>query len=685
MTPQEELALRRAVAAAKTPEEELAARRALKQAETKAAQPDLGDAASSLWSSVKSAGKDFLRGAGNTLALFTEGQAMNNANVMPDADPRAPADALAKALPVPKDEGPGEKARRFFFEGAGGMAAGGPMTTMRAPVTALGVGGLVNEAAGWAGEAAKAGFPDSPKLQAALPLLTGLAAGPAAAWGMGKLTSPASRAAGKVPVSQTPSEAALRQAAPSPDSPVWTQVDDNLQALKSVPGLQSVTLADAFPPNSKVRALAETARGAPGGEALAQKLNLRDTDLALIRDTVGGPRVAAAEVAERASAVSNQALENLRGARTSAFRGQFAKVPAGSTLDVNSVAANLRSIVSKNRADPAKAESKVWRDAEDAMLQSLLSPDPQMVPQAPVYKPGTVGKKGFKTTQLVTPPPVAQPKLADDALAASRDLKQMQEAPVNPNSATGGRKLDAATTQEQIAAGNEALAAGNPAYGQAQDVYRKISETLVNPATRGPLGIMSGRAFKENAPVPVSRMEGAFTGQDPATIERTLQGLGRVGLGSGGAPNATLPNEIARALIQQRTAKGDLNVGNSVRGQPGSRMEEELTALAKGGGLDPDLLKQQLSASDLMQGFSGATARTPPHLPWYSFLLRPFRALDITASGMSQADFQREIAKVLSDPNQRDVLMRAAQFDPNLRRQLAALGMVVPANQELSK
>lgn len=697
MTPQQELELRRAAANAQNPQEELTALRALATAQ-KATEPTPGaklrDFLASAAASGKTLGKNLLRGAADTAAFFAEGPAKNMADVVGD-DSAAMGRAVQQALPVPPDETPTERLLRLGAEGVGGAVAAGPLSFARAPATMAGAGAVSTIVGDTAGRAVQEAVPDSPRLAAAAQLLAGMAAGPVTVYGASRFNS----------LGQRQPMRDVRQAVSPQDLPELTANWELLQRQ----GMRSATLADAAPEGSGLRALADTVRQHPGGEALRDRIALRPMDIAALQQRVGGTPVSPAAVAERAADVANQVLGRSRVAEPNASQAgglrQFRNIQYSRQFDMpgsdTPIPGRLSTLRDRLRADltePARGQNLDFRDAYAQLEQAVLSPDPLVVPQPPQVqvsypRRAEPGRPPFRVREeTVTPQPSIRLDVENPSIqAAAARVKQMQ-AQANSgqfNSLDGGRNIEAGVARRGLGIADDVLREASPQYAAAQDQFRSITQGLVNPTLQGPVGILAGRNTRpEMIPVPLGRLNTAFAGQSPETIERTLQGLGRVGLGRGPAgepraPNADLPGQIADALVQQKLAANPQDLGAALRGQPGSAQEASLLALQRGAGRDPASMQEALQASDLLQGLAKPPGiSTQMHLPWYSWPLRPFRSLDM--SGISRQDALRRqaIAEMLTSPGGLRQLQEAVMFDPNLRRELAAVSAILPATQE---
>lgn len=688
MSPQERLQLLEALDAAKTPQERLVALEALDRAESKVQGQKTTQEAKGL---LRGMAEDFTRGALSSGAgvydLFgARPQGMPRPEPWPRGPlfPRTPAEPLSpvvrEMLPVPENESGPRQTLRYGLEGIGGAAAMGPGVLLRAPAVASSVAAGSNIAANFAQNAAEKAFPDSKVAGPTAAILTGMAAAPVLAFGFGKFSPK---------TSQTAAQAELSAALPKADSPVWNQAQANLATLNAIPGLRSTTLADVFPQNSALRSLAEQVRASPGGRQLRDRLDLRQDDLATLREALlrspsGAPGAAAPEVAARTASTASEVLDNLRSWRSTSFSGQFNRLPGGADANQAAIANAVANFRARLQANPRTNESQLYRDAADQLEQALTSPTPMVIPQPPRSSIVQRGPKGFKQVVQTPQPDLRLPQPKTNILAAADDVKQLQQQ-TNPLTATGGKMLNAGAVKFILKEADDILRQSNPFYGSAQDVYRQLSQSATTPATRGPLGIASGRAFKENVPVPEARLESMFRGQSDAEITRTLQLLQSQGTGMQAGrvvrPNADLPEQILQATLQTRLAAAPTDIGAAVRGGAGSARERELLTMARAAGRDPASLQGPLKASDLLQGFASPRGDSGPMLPWYSGLLRPFRTADIKLSAMSREKRYEEIAKILSDPARLPELRAAAMWNPQLRRDIATVAAVVPATQ----
>jgi len=671
MTDAEQLQALEAYDKASTDAERLRALQSLDHAASKAKTVDVGNM-------LLTGGKSLLRGAATAYTGMMEGAARANnvdrGTVEFDANGKplissapdtgtALTDKVMEALPVNPKETAGERGIRYLLEGAGGMAVpGGGMS--RAPLTAALTGGLSRVAGGFAADATHKAFPQSEVAPQISALLAGYPVGMATAHTAGRFSG----------LTQNPAMRDLRLQSPPEGSPLWQEIQDNLGTLQRS-GVPNYTLADAAPQNSGLRTLANQARGQRGGEAIRDVLDPRLRDLTALRDKVVGPPLDAADVAARAAATSDQALGNLRGYRSTLYSRPFSW--GGDQVSpsvMEQIAAGLQRQLG---ATPRMGESRLMNDAFSAATEALTSPTPAMVQPPAIPQPPTRvminGKPaGWEPTPPIIPPQVPTPQGKSSILAAADELKQIPKQ-TNPLTATGGKQLDKFAANSAYNAADAGLREASPAYGQAQDSFAAISQGLVDPATRGPLGIMSGRAFSDNVPIPVTRLNGMYSGVLPAQIERIQRGLGQVGAGIPANNNPNLPAEIARTIVQNKLKDGSLDLGKTLRGQPGSRAEAELGAIYQGAGLDAPGLLDQLKASDLLQGFAGAPGNAAREPPVAGLLVRPLRAIDVSLSLMSERSRQVAIAEILRDPARFAELQKIAAFDPTIRKSMAAV------------
>lgn len=568
---------------------------------------------------------------------------------------------------------------RPVLEGTGAGTVGAGRALARAPLTTLStvfagnVGGVAG-AHGARNVVGSAGATDPSFLQAAE--------------GVGSLLG---GFAGQLPVNFVMSRASglqaplwqrdLKRAAPPLDDPAWQMAEQNANSFAGL-GLNTTTVPDLFPGKNGLTALAEEVRGNKGGELLRNRVAGRGEDLAALTDLARGPDVAPAEVAARAAKTSDRALDNLRGFRTTSYGGQFQQNPLGAWMDPNTASEAQLALARNLASDPSRGQSRLYRDAFEQLAEAAVHPDPAIIPQPPQASvqvtPKTTSTGAtikHRTTVLTPQPPLQVPVGKSDVLAASGELKQVQRN-TNPLTATGGKLIDAHATGEGYGLVNDVLKDANPNYGRAEKAYQAISDALVNPATRGPLGIMSGRAFSENAPVPTARLAGMYEGQSPQMVERTQLGLNRLDPGIG--------QQIAAAIIRQKLAKGAMDVGNTLRGQPGSPAEQNLVAMVRGGGGDANELQRVMHASDQHQRYLGEPGHPSPDVSVWSRLIRPFRAFDLALSGMGVEGARQRIAEILASGDQQGLaqLRAAAMFDPSIRRELSLAASVSPALEQ---
>lgn len=408
-------------------------------------------------------------------------------------------------------------------------------------------------------------------------------------------------------------------------------------------GAKTATLAEAFPQNSGIMALADKARGSNLKNALRTQTEGRPQDL----QSLGGffldrinPPVDANAVANKAGGSANAFLSTEKEARNAGIANRLAATPPILPQYIASVQNDLRSIASaQNRPGAAAA----YRKVADALS----------------------GQNGVLTSP-------------QDLSLAIVELRTAAKNPNAPIYQTGGvSKVD---LEQAIEAARQGISQSSPGFGQALDDFAKYSQNVMTPSRQGPIGSLSDRNPLLAGQTPVSRLGGLVTGNEPSTINAVTRSLADPVL-TGGQP--TNPLEIARALMQQKLGLGSTNPGSAVRGLPGSDVEQQIAALLQSGGKNPSEVMQPLSVADKLQPFAqSAGINEPPRLGAAS-LIRPFRTIDMLASGHTQRGVQDEIARLLASPTPEALanLQRIAQFDPNVRKMLMAQGIVVPMLQ----
>lgn len=568
---------------------------------------------------VTSGGKSLAKGFLGGLAGLAEGAAAFNYSDRLGRTPepgREMSAAVEKRFPIPAEESTFEKLSRKGLEGIGGAFAAPVPGAMAANAFAGGVGGVTGELGRSFGERV------GPIGETAGQVIGGALGGGLA----GFLAGP----------KQAVARADIRRELAGTPQQDWATARENIDLFRNT-GAKTATLAEAFPGQPRITALANRAANSAGGEELGHQLSGRPADLSNLGEEFLrrlGPEVDANTVANQAGgSATSRILQEKRGASlgvTQKLAG--VNVPAPEVFDIYT---NLLNVA-------GTAERGSIRDAYTEVASKLLNPQNQPI------------------TNL------------QELSYAIKDLKDGMKNPLAP--VKGG----SAAFNQAIQAVETALATKFPAYKQAMAGFAQDQATRIQPLKQGPIGSLADKNPLTAGQTPVSRLEGLVTGNSPGTIRQTASELGSPLLTGG---NPTAPDTIARALAQQRLLKGSQNPGQVMRGEQGSLQERQLAALIEAGGKPPQTAMAPLRAADQLQTLAPAnSANKLPEMRSAQMAIRPFRTLDMMMTGRTERLTQQEISKLLANPTPEGLaeLRKIAMFDPNLRRQLTLISALRP-------
>lgn len=625
--------------------EELEALRRLAELEarmqvTRGMEHDKGPTSVDVLGFTKDSGKALGRGALSALASFAEA----GASLDPKPEVRKEGGKLIISPPkeIPYEDTlqggvdklipPQEGLWYRGMEGAGGGLASGGLGGLRN----LGINALSGAGSNMASAATSEALEtQNPIVRKVASLLAGVGAGAGIGFGLGP--------------KQTAGQTALREASRGADFP---QAGRNIQTMQQG-GMQTGTLAEAFPEQNQLLALALEARNNAGGEALKFRTAGRSQDLQNAGEEflnrVSGP-VNPNAVANEVADAANANLGNLRNLRTDAvgnrLRGQV--VPSQAVSQI--FAGLLRT--ARNTQSPEVA------DAYRQVAQQLVQPN---------------------GTQFVT-----------DLQQLSFQLKRLKENPPTLTASTG-RNINANDLRSAIQDAEAHLGRISRPFREAMEDYASFSNDVVTPAQEGTMGKLADRNPNLTSPTPASRLENITRNQGPVPtqtggprnpIQGTMFDLGDSSVIGNAAVNR---REVARALLQMKLEGGSTNPGSTVRGLSGSQLDTNLDELLSSAGVNPARAKQPLQAADLLQNFQGAPG-TGGNRPTSALdsTARPLRAIGMRASAATQEEYFREIAEALANPTPERLrkLQEIAMFDPSVRKMLTAQGAFLPFTQE---
>jgi hypothetical protein len=442
---------------------------------------------------------------------------------------------------------------------------------------------------------------------------------------------------------QTVAQADIRRELEGTSAADWAEAGRNIDLFQTAgPGggaIPSATMAEAFPGNTRIAALANKTANTRGGEALAEAVKRRGEELGqlgpeFLRRIDENP-VDIPWLANRLEDSATGAMENVEGLRSAAFGGRLDKRVLAPQM-VESIETELR-----NKAKASQRKSA--REAYELVLEQLRTPDGQPITS-----------------------------LQELSLA----IKELKSNPPGIRAATG-TVISKSDVAYAVKAAERALEQRSAAFKDANQDFRDFSRDVINPMNRGPIGAVRNKQPWVEDAAPGSTINRFFADQAPDTVSSAMKTVGDPFLTEG---NAIPTEQLARALYQRQLQKGSTNPGEKLRGLPGSDSEKQMISILQAAGRNPEQTMQPLQAADLLQGFT--QPRGDKHFPAMrseQFFIRPFRTLDMALTGRLEERTARDTAQLLGGPPTRErlaELLAIAQFDPNLRALLVARGII---------
>lgn len=410
-------------------------------------------------------------------------------------------------------------------------------------------------------------------------------------------------------------------------------------------GAKTATVAETFPQNSAIMDLAREARGGNNSNALKTRTEARDLDLRNLGQTTMdrvGPVVEPNTVANRAVDAATGTLKTTKGLRSEAIRNKL----EGDILAPHDVA-DFRTALQNEGASRRLPNE---RPPYFTLAEQLMDGD---VP--------------LTRTQDI-----------------SFRVKALQDEANNPLAQNSGKaQISGNFSQPAFEHFEEGMRELSPRYGQAMDEFSAFSDQVMRPERESIIGKLADNNPNIDKAQNASRLEQLLNGAEPQTIEGAGRTLSNPVFTGGPTVD---PLEIARALMQQRTAAGTTNPGKAIRGLEGSKREEQIAALLTAGGKNPTEILEPLKAADMLQGFNTPAGRQQiPEMNLWQGLIRPFRTADMALTGMTTHGIQKEAAELLAQPPSPESIRRLqeiAMFDPNVRRILTMRsGLISGAEQ----
>ena len=396
--------------------------------------------------------------------------------------------------------------------------------------------------------------------------------------------------------------------------------------------------------------LAREARGGNNANALKTLTEKRDTDLKNLGQTTldrTGPAVDPNQIAEKTATASNNTRKFLEGVRSDQFSNNLATNPTVKPRDVIAMKRQLEREGLTN-VDPVQGEalSKI----SDVLYDTR------------------VGQKPITDLQTL-----------------SFALKRFKNNPPSPNASTG-QVISDVDISKAVSRAEELLGQKAPNFAKANSDFKNFSQNTLDPTMDGLMTSLGDRNPITAGPVAANRLNKFLVGTTPQVVEDTAHQLSR--------PIPTLgepvdPTAIARAIMQEKLAKGSTNPGNTIRGLEGSDVEQRIAALLTAGGKDPKHALEPLKAADMLQGFTTPAGRKQiPDMNLWQGLIRPFRTADMALTGKTTHGIQKEAAELLAQPATPESVRRLqeiAMFDPNVRRLLTARSGMISGAQQLQE
>lgn len=428
---------------------------------------------------------------------------------------------------------------------------------------------------------------------------------------------------------QLPAQAEIRDATQGAN---WQKVYDNALDLEGS-GAKTATAAEAFPQGSGVRDLANRVRGGTSSNALKVKMEDRAKDLSGLGDEFlrrVGPKVEGGPVAERVAQAANALESHLNGVKNTDFR----KVVQGASV----------------RPDLVKR-------LEDALLDAAKQENLDGPRNA--YREIAQGLRNSETEELITNTP-----------ELSRLLYGFQNQMKNGAlMGKSGNTIQANDMGIALKHAKEGLTEISPEFGRATEIARQHNQGPRRDFALSPMKKLADRNPNILDPTPVGRLNAITDGASENQIAQMLANLEwNPGLGP---TKGVDPNEITRAMMQNKLKGAPTNPGAAVRGNQGSATEAQIAQMLTSGGRDPNRVMQPLRASDLMQdAATQGGLNSQPKIQPLQWLIRSLRSADMTVTGRGIEKMDQEIARLLADPKNLAEIQRIAQFDPAIRRQL---------------
>ena len=427
-----------------------------------------------------------------------------------------------------------------------------------------------------------------------------------------------------------PGTVAVRDAVKGTPKADWDMAAENARLFNSA-GARTATVAETFPGNSRAVALAEKARSGPGGEKLAERVKDRAGDLQKLGDEFLNriaPENSGNVVANEVSSAAEKVLANLRNAKNQQFGATIGQHQIRPDLVVELEQALLKAAQAEQRGGPKLAYREI--------ASKLRNPDT-----------GEIINSSSELSKVMF------------------GLGQAAKNPAGMNA--GGSVINANDMSIPLSNAKAGLREISPPFAQATDQATAFNQQVRVPVANSPIGALADRTPSNEFPTPISRLNKVMSGTSPDEAGNILGSLFR-------APGQAEPEQVIRAMMQEKLAAGSTNPGATVRGAEGSLQDRRLAAMLAQTERDPQKVMEPLRAADRLQGM-GAPQQTHgiEAPPGDAAVTSPTWFLRTLAKMKAEHGKNEAIADLLGGPPTMENLARLqklAQTDPSIRAYL---------------
>lgn len=424
----------------------------------------------------------------------------------------------------------------------------------------------------------------------------------------------------------------------------------NRSAAQTAAGAKTNTAAEAFPERSAIMDLADQTRGGNIDNALRTRLENRPQDLkdlgteflARISSSQKSPN----QIANDTSTAANAYYEGSKGVRNETMRTLY----AGKNADARDVVGTY----SQMHAMADKIQRPGEREAFQKVADALVGAD----------------KTPLRSLQDVSLALVELKKAASNPMSLIRSGGVVGEVDLN-------KALNFAIND---------LSRRDPTLKNALTYYGNYGEKILEPLKKSPIGSLSDKNPNNTGQTPVSRLDRLLVNNSPQEIKNTATALSLSSLPKSkmGEMQNISPEDLAKAIAQNKLQLAPTDPGRAMRGESGSSFETNFEALLTAGNKNPNYVNAPLKAADELQRFNSVSGIfTPPKMGFGQMLIRPFRTLDMALTSGKMERVNKATAELLADPANLPELQRIAMFNPQLRRALGLRGVITaPMSQQ---